>query len=166
MPHRHKVKTIGEEIQQTRPFVSLRSAAYLNLQRTAERLDTEFSRLLRSCGLSPPQYNVLRILRGAGTGGASCAQIGERMVTRVPDVTRLVTRLESAGYVERERSDADRRVVKVRILPAGKQLVDDLDVPVVELHERQFAELDDDEVASLSRLLERSRHRRDDDTAP
>ncbi len=98
------------EIQQTKPFESLEEETCLNLQRTAEALMHGLEAGLKPAGLSPSQYNVLRILRGAGA---------ERMVTRDPDMTWLLDRLEARGLVMRARDRADRRVITVRITPEG-----------------------------------------------
>jgi DNA-binding MarR family transcriptional regulator len=107
------------EIQQTKPFESLEEEMFLNLQRTAEALMHGLEAGLKPAGLSPSQYNVLRILRGAGAEGLACGGIAERMVTRDPDMTRLLDRLEARGLVMRARDRADRRVITERITPEG-----------------------------------------------
>ena len=107
------------EIQQTKPFESFEEETFLNLQRTAEALMHGLEAGLKPAGLSPSQYNVLRILRGAGAEGLACGGIAERMVTRDPDMTRLLDRLEARGLVMRARDRADRRVITVRITPEG-----------------------------------------------
>jgi DNA-binding MarR family transcriptional regulator len=107
------------EIQQTKPFESFEEETFLNLQRTAEALMHGLEAGLKPAGLSPNQYNVLRILRGAGAEGLACGGIAERMVTRDPDMTRLLDRLEARGLVMRARDRADRRVITVRITPEG-----------------------------------------------
>src|SRR5205823_12001244 len=95
-------------------------------------------------GLTGPQYNVLRILRGHGGDGVPCHEIGGQTVARTPDVTRLVDRLEAAGLAERARTAADRRVVLVRITPAGRELLARLDQPVLDLHRQALAHLSRD----------------------
>ena len=152
-----RVSKLQQQLKQARPFASLAVETFLNLQRTAERLGAEEQTLLRSAGLSSPQYNVLRILRGAGTEGHPCQEIGARMLTRVPDVTRLVDRLVEAGYAERSRQDHDRRVVRVRILKAGLTLLEKLDAPVDALPTRLFAALSQSELQKLNLLLVKAR---------
>jgi DNA-binding MarR family transcriptional regulator len=151
------VSKLQQQLKQARPFASLAVETFLNLQRTAERLGAEEHALLRTAGLSAPQYNVLRILRGAGPEGHPCQEIGARMLTRVPDVTRLVDRLVDAGYVERSRNDADRRVVRVRILKTGISLLDKLDAPVDALPTTLFAALSQTELQTLNELLVKAR---------
>ena len=96
-------RRLGEEIGQSKPFRSLEQEAFLNIQRTAESLSYDLAKALEPYGLTPTQYNALRILRGAGEGGAACSEIASRMVTRVPDVTRLLDRLEAHGLIVRAR---------------------------------------------------------------
>ena len=114
---------------------------YLDLVRLHERMFTEFSELFRAHGLTQPQYNVLRILRGAPPEGLACQSIGSELVNRVPDVTRLLDRLEAMGLVSRERCDSDRRVVRSRITNGGKRILASLDAPVLDLHARQLESL-------------------------
>ena len=150
---------IQEEIRQSKPLGSLEEEAYLNLQRTATVLADEIADLLRSHDLTPSQYNVLRILRGAGEKGLTASDIGERMITRDPDVTRLVDRLEKRGLVERWRCGHDRRVVWTRIAPAGQELIEPLDGLLHELHVAQLAHLGADRLRALTGLLETARDR-------
>src|ERR1700687_5078261 len=120
-------KGIQAEIQQTKPFSTLEDEALVSLQRTADRLQGRLGDMLKPHGLSPTQYNALRILRGAGDEGRSCSEIAERMINRDPDITRLVDRLERRGLVARSRAGRDRRGVKTRITPAGLELLRGLD---------------------------------------
>src|SRR4051794_4256717 len=99
---------LKDEIKKRNAFKHPEEEALLNLVRTATALSSEFEQLFKRCGLSEPQYNVLRILRGVGAEGLPSTEIGGRMVTRVPDVTRLVDRLEAAGLCERCRTPEDR----------------------------------------------------------
>jgi DNA-binding MarR family transcriptional regulator len=133
-------RRIQAESWQTKPL-SLEAEAYLNLQRTAEHLMEGLASVLKSAELSPTQFNVLRILRGAGREGLACWEIGERMVTRDPDVTRLLDRLEARGLIARSRESKDRRVITVRITEAGLAALDGLDRRVEEAHREQFAGL-------------------------
>src|SRR5205085_1373504 len=110
---------LQKELGKKKPFDSPEEEASLNLVRTEDHIRLPFVRLFDEHGISSPQYNVLRILRGKGGQGIPCQEIAEQMVTRMPDITRLVDRLEAAGLVERRRTPEDRRVVLVRIMKTG-----------------------------------------------
>lgn len=125
----------------------------MSLQRAAASTLADLAPLFKARGLSEPKYNVLRILRGAGDEGLACRQIGKRMITRVPDVTRLIDRLEAQKLVARERHTQDRRLVIVRPTPMALELLAELDAPVLEAHRAQFARLSTPEVDELERLL-------------
>lgn len=157
---------LEEEIHQTKPFASAAEATYLNLQRTANCLLQGFTHLLRRHtpgrrGLSPSQYNVLRILRGAHPDALTCGEISDRLVTPGPDVTRLLDRLEERGWVERDRDTGDRRVVRSRVTSEGLDLLADLDEPVNAWLATSLGHLGDDEHESLGDLLEKARRRAD-----
>jgi DNA-binding MarR family transcriptional regulator len=126
---------------------------YLNLVRAHEKLYAGFSALFREHGLTQAQFNVLRILRGGPEEGASCHYVGERLLNRVPDVTRLIDRMESAGLVTRARGRDDRRVVLVRLTAKGRKLCETLSGPVLDLHRKQVAHLSPKKVAALNRGL-------------
>src|SRR3954451_15407804 len=147
---------LQHELHKKNPFDAPEQEVALNLARTADQLQHEFARLFKERGLTEPQYNVLRILRGSETE-LPCLTIAARMISQVPDITRLVDRLEGAKLVERRRTEADRRVVLVRITDAGLKVLADLDGPVLELHRRQLGHLSDEEMAELSRLLVKAR---------
>ena len=149
---------LKDEIKKKRPFDNPAEEAYLNLLRTTTVLAVEFERLFKQAGLSEPQYNVLRILRGAGGDGLPCLEVGARMITRVPDVTRLVDRLEAAGLVERQRTSEDRRVVMVKITKKGLDAIGVLDQPLLDVHKRQMGHMTRRELEDLSRLLVKARH--------
>src|SRR5574341_1874048 len=117
---------IRREIGQRKPFRRMEDEAFLNLQRTADALLQGVAAALKPVGLSPTQYNVLRILRGSGSGGLACREIAERMITRDPDVTRLLDRLEERRLVVRTREREDRRVITTRITEEGLRLLEDL----------------------------------------
>jgi len=144
---------LQDEIKQTRPFAGLEQEAYLSLGRTWAILDHSTAESLRVHEITPTQYNVLRILRGAGEDGLCRGEVMERMVARVPDATRLLDRMESAGLIMRERSREDRRFVTTRITEKGLQLLAELDEKVLELHRRQFAGLDEKALRLLIELL-------------
>jgi DNA-binding MarR family transcriptional regulator len=150
---------IQAEIKQSRPFSTLEEEAYLNVQRTANVLSQGMAELLKRHDLTQTQYNVLRILRGAGKEGLTAGDIGDRMITRDPDVTRLLDRLEKRGLVERWRCSHDRRVVWTRITDAGLKAIAPLDPTVSEIHIRQLAHLGRDRLVELIELLEAARER-------
>lgn len=146
------VTPLQTEIRKKRPFDLPEQEAYLNLIRTASILEAPFDALFKGHRLSSAQYNVLRILRGEGSKMPSLA-VAERLVTRVPDITRLVDRLEEAGLVKRERCTEDRRVVYVGITSKGLALLAELDEPVRAMHRAQLAHMSKKDLAELSRLL-------------
>jgi DNA-binding MarR family transcriptional regulator len=111
--------------------------------------------LFKAHGLSEPQYNVLRILRGAGPDGLRCQEIADRMISRVPDITRLLDRLVDKGFVDRRRSEADRRMVISVVTRAGLDLLTRIDGPLQEQVRRNFRTLDADEIARLDDLLDK-----------
>ncbi|MEM6458520.1 MAG: MarR family transcriptional regulator [Planctomycetota bacterium] len=153
--------TLQSELKKRQPFDCPAEEAYLNLVRTAGVLSGEFAALFKAHGLSESTYNVLRILRGAKRGesaeGLPSLEVAERLVTRVPDITRLVNRLIEAGLASRCRADDDRRVARVSITPAGLEVLRRLDRPVRRLHTRQLGHLGAEELATLNRLLEKAR---------
>lgn len=131
----------------------------MGIQRTAEILKASFNELFKQKGLTGPQYNVLRILRGAGDAGLSCREIGERMVTRESDVTRMLDRIEALGLIRRERQTDDRRVVLTFITPDGLALLGELDGPVRDLNKQQLGHLSKEELAAMDRLLGKIRRK-------
>lgn len=148
---------LSEEIKQTKPFASPEQEAHLSVNRTAALLDHSFAELVRPYGVTPTQYNVLRILQGAGAGGLCRNEVRDRLVARVPDASRLLDRLEEMGLVERERDAGDRRLVNARITAEGRAVLRRLERPVAELHERQFGHLGRAELRALVDLLARVR---------
>jgi DNA-binding MarR family transcriptional regulator len=145
------------QLPQDKPFASLEQEAFLNILRTADHLDQGLAELLKPFGLTPTQYNVLRILRGAGARGLACRELGERMLTHDPDVTRLLDRLERRGLIARRRELHDRRVILTGITAEGLRLLEQLDAPVAELHRRQLGHLDEEQLRALVALLEGAR---------
>lgn len=128
-------------------------SAYLALVQVHERLAGEASGIFRARGLSLSQFNALRILVNAPEGGVSCQHIAENLVHRVPDVTRLVDRLEKAGLVTRQRCTSDRRVVRVSITEQGRELCESFYPDIAAMHERQFEGVPTERVEQLDRLL-------------
>lgn len=163
------------EIHKAKPFESPQQEAFLNVIRTADHLMRGFEELLKPHNLSPTQYNVLRILRGMGEAGCSgeahgngasangagagvpCKTIGEHMITREPDITRLLDRLETRGLISRQRDTRDRRVVFTRVTAEGLRILQELDTPVRDFHQRQLAHMSEPQVAELINLLEQVR---------
>ncbi len=136
-----------------RPPVCLEERVFVALQRVASELGQGVAALLRSEGLSGPQYNVLRILRGAGAGGLACGEVAERLIAKDPDMTRLLDRLEARGLVARAREAGDRRVVTTRITPEGDAVLARLDAPVTALHQAQLGHLGSAGLETLMQLL-------------
>lgn len=131
---------------------------YLSMLRTVERLSRGVAETLAGADLTPTQYNALRILRGAGDAGASCTEVGERMVTKDSDVTRLLDRLEARGLISRGREAADRRRVVARITNEGLRVLEELDGPVAETHRNQLGHLGEKQLATLGKLLKAARN--------
>ena len=158
------------ELKQHLPFTSREQEAYLSLLRTADALQAQVEGKLKEFGLTGTQYNALRILRGAGPGGLPCREIGERMITRDPDITRLLNRLEDHGFVERTRARHDRRVIYGKITAAGLKLLRELDNPI-EKHGREILRhVGQEKLKRLIELLElvrggRAFHRQDAESA-
>lgn len=145
------------EIKQTRPFELLEEEAVLNIARTAEVLGQSLGEFLREYQLSHTQYNVLRILRGAGEAGATCSQIAERMISHDPDITRLLDRLENRGLIARVRGKEDRRVVETRITSEGLRLLAGLDEPLRNLLRGRLGGIGRQRLSALIDQLEQIR---------
>ncbi len=135
----------------------------LNVVRTAEVLQSTMADFLKNFELSPVQYNVLRILRGADPEGATCSQVGERLLTRDPDITRLLDRMEARGLIARARSSEDRRVVITRISKTGLALVDRIDQPLRSMSKAKLGKFGRDALAQLIAGLERIREAFEED---
>ena len=150
---------LREEIGQTRPFQSLEQEAHLALQRTAALLAHALAETIKPLGLTPTQYNVLRILRGAGENGLCRNEVRGRMIAQVPDVTRLLDRMEEMGVIERRREGADRRYVTTRITPEGLRLLAEAEEPVAECHRRLLGHLGDESLRRLIDLLAEAREK-------
>lgn len=145
------------ELKQTKPFQSVEQEAFLNVIKTADFLQQVAAQVLRGHQMSEAQYNVLRILRGAGDEGLKCSEIGERMVTRDPDITRLLDRIEKQGWIERNRSTTDRRVVTTRITRTGLDKLAELDEPLAESLDQALGKLGQTKLQTLIDLLEEVR---------
>jgi DNA-binding MarR family transcriptional regulator len=152
------VMSLKEEIKQTKPFANLAHEAHLSVVRTAAVIQDDVERFLKPYGITGTQYNVLRILRGAEPNGLCRNEVRDRMLTRMPDMTRLLDRMEEAGLVVRTRGERDdRRMVLTRISTQGRKLLADLDIAVEREHKSRFTELSDAELRSLIEMLARVR---------
>jgi DNA-binding MarR family transcriptional regulator len=148
-----KISELREELKQTRPFHSSAHEAVISILRTAAVVQRHISQVVEAGGVTIQQYNVLRILRGAGEAGLPTLAIRDRMIEEAAGITRLLDKLEAAGYVVRERSTPDRRQVLCQITASGLALLARLDEPVDAVNVLALAELDEDEKATLIRLL-------------
>jgi len=137
-----------------KPATSLQHAAQLSVIRTGAMLQDDFERMLAPYGLGGAQFNVLRILRGAGTGGLCRNELRDRMLTRMPDMTRLLDRMERSGLVARTRKDEDRRMVTTRLTREGRQLIDSIDADAAREQKRRFRSLSDTQLHALIDLLQ------------
>lgn len=144
---------LKSEIKQRKRFGSLEQEAQLSLERTSAILSHEFAEALKPYGITGTQYNVLRILRGAGPGGLCRADIRERLVSQVPDVTRLIDRLEALRLATRDRNAGDRRLVTTRISEKGLTVLARLDAPVAKMHRKQLGHLGVQKLRQLIDLL-------------
>jgi DNA-binding MarR family transcriptional regulator len=166
MPRGLQAEGLQAELKQKVPCASREQEAYLSLLRTADALQAQAEARLKEFGLTGTQYNALRILRGAGPEGLPCREIGERMITRDPDITRLLNRLEDRGFVERTRARHDRRVIYGKITAAGLKLLREMDTPI-EKHGREIlSHVGQEKLKQLIELLALVRggkalHRRD-----
>jgi DNA-binding MarR family transcriptional regulator len=140
------------QLDQRRRAGHLEEAAFLDLLRATDMLSRGLIDVLKSEDLSPTQYNVLRILRGAPEG-LPCGEVANRMITRDPDITRLLDRLEKRGLISRSRETRDRRTVIARVTPLGLKVLGRLDEPVLETHRRQLGHLGRERLRALTELL-------------
>jgi DNA-binding MarR family transcriptional regulator len=149
-------KPLRDELKMTRPFKSVEEEAILSIARTAALLEHAAAEAFKPHDLTPTQYNVLRILRGAGDAGLCRNEVGERLITRVPDVTRLLDRMEDAALISRQRG-SDRRFVTTRITDKGLKLLDKIDRELPAIHRRQLGHVAQKRLRELIELLEEVR---------
>ena len=135
----------------------LEEQAFLSVVKTAEALQGRVAEMLKGHGLSSTQYNALRILRGASPVGLTCSEIGERMLNRDPDITRLLNRLAQRSLITRRRDRTDRRVIMTCISPSGLDVLRNLDEPIREFHSRTLGHLEPTRLHSMIRLLDAAR---------
>ena len=148
-----KTSALSEEIKQSRPFHSAAHEAVVSVMRTAAMLQRQIALVVERGGVTIQQYNVLRILRGAGEAGLPTLAIRDRMIEEAAGITRLLDQLERAGFVVRERSTPDRRQVLCQITPAGLELLTGLDAPVDAVNDAALAALESAEQSKLVELL-------------
>ena len=151
-------RTVSHAIRQTRAFRSLEEEVYIALRLTAQVLDQPWARYLRTAArISPSQYNLLRILRGAGSQGRTMSEIAERMINRDPDVTRLADRTVKQGLARRQRDTDDRRVVQLFVTDKGLELLSRLDEPVQVFLKQALGGLGPKRLKLLRGLLDQAR---------
>lgn len=148
MAHRSRITPLPFQAEP-----ALAEEVYLTVRRTAELLERGLAEALRTVDVTPTQHYALRILRAAGSRGMASGDVGDQMLTRDPDVTRLLDRMERRGWVRREREPGDRRVVRAWLTDAGRALVDSLDAEVAEVHARQVGQLGPQRLKELLALL-------------
>jgi DNA-binding MarR family transcriptional regulator len=132
----------------------LEEATYVAILRAADSLSQLPDQIIKGAGLTSAQYNVLRILRGAGPEGLPCNVIAERMISRDPDMTRMLDRMEKSHLITRQRQKDDRRVIEVRVTEEGLKLLKKLDTPIRDAHKEQFHHIGPARLKSLSQLLD------------
>ena len=150
--------SLRDELHKRDAFEQIEQEAYLSIARTASQLTADFEALFAEFGLSNPLYNVLRIVAGHGKAGVPSQRIGQDLVSKGPDVTRLVDRLSRLDLVERVSSPEDRRVTLVRLLPAGRKLLRKIHPRVAALHAAQFRHVSPEQLRDLCDLLFLARH--------
>ena len=148
---------LKQEIAQQRPFSSVEEEALLNVMRTSDCLQRAFVRRTRHWGITPTQYNVLRILRGAQPDGLTCSEVGERMITAVPDITRLLARMKAQKFIKQQRDKKDRRVVWTQIRTSGLDLLSKVDPEITQTTGEMLGHLNRKELGEFIRLLELAR---------
>ena len=154
---RTQKSSLAATLKQNRPFVSLEQEVYLSMLRTASELSYAVDQFFRPFGITPSQYNVLRILRGAGADGLCRNEISERMVTATPDMSRLLDRMEEAGWVTRERAEGDRRQVSTFITKTGMELLAKLETPTHDFVARFFAGIQVSDLRTVLKVNDRIR---------
>jgi DNA-binding MarR family transcriptional regulator len=152
-----KPKTLRDELKMTRPFKSVEEEVILSIARTAAVIEHAGSEALKPFNLTITQYNVLRILRGAGSEGLCRNEVGQRLVTKVPDVTRLLDRMEANGLISRQRGGGDRRFVRTQITDKSLKLLDKIDRELPAMHGRQLGHVSQKRLKELISILEEVR---------
>ncbi len=151
-------RTLQDEIQQRKPFRSLEQEAYLSVVRSATALSDRLEQLVKTVDITLAQYNVLHILRGAPADGLCRNDVRDRMVSRMPDMTRMLDRMEDAGLVKREQSREDRRMMRTLITAKGRRTLDQLDAVVEAEHVSSLGHLSKAQLRALIDTLQHVRH--------
>lgn len=149
--------TLKAELKQNKPFETLEDEVFVNIIRTAEVLTRKEAEFFKGYELTPSQFNVLRILRGAEPGGLICREISERMIAFDPDVTKLLDRLEARDFITRDRQQKDRRVITVRITEEGLALLKTIDQPILDMVGKVLGHLSEKKLRTLNELIEEAR---------
>jgi DNA-binding MarR family transcriptional regulator len=149
--------SIQEEIKQTRPFERIEEEALVSVARTSSVLERSMTALVKPHGITPTQYNILRILRGSHDSGLCRHEIAARMIAHVPDVTRLLDRMEEAGLITRTRGIDDRRLVRTEITEKGSEVLDKIAPQLAEWQSRFVKEIGGEDLTTLARLLDKVR---------
>jgi DNA-binding MarR family transcriptional regulator len=152
------LKSLKEELKQNKPWRSLEEEAALNVARTSAVLEHALAQALKPFDITQTQYNVLRILRGAGDAGLCRNEVGARLIRRVPDVTRLLDRMEQMALIARVRGNDDRRYVSTHITAKGLAIVDRLDKEICAIHRQHLGHLDKAQLEQLVSLLTLARN--------
>jgi DNA-binding MarR family transcriptional regulator len=150
--------SLKAELKQNKPFETLEDEVFVNIMRTAQVLMRKEAEFFKGYELTPSQFNVLRILRGAEPDGLICREISERMIAFDPDMTKLLDRLESRGYITRDRQQKDRRVITVRITEDGLALLKTIDRPILDMVGKALGHLGEKKLKMLNELIEEARN--------
>lgn len=149
--------TLQEEIRQSKPFASVEAEALLNILRTAAVLTHRMEQQFKPYGITSTQYNVLRIVQGAGKSGISQCDIAQRLVAETPDVPRLLRRTEEAGLIARDVDESDKRVRNVVLTPEGQRLLKRITPELEAGQDGMFPALSKGQLKSLNELLNLAR---------
>ncbi len=153
--------SLRQQLKKRGPFDSLEQEAMLGILRTSDLLENRLARLLREYGLTPSQYNAMRIMRGEGEP-MPCLEVAGRMIQVAPAITRVVDQLVGRGLIEKQQSSDDRRVFLVGLTAAGTGLLSKLDVPIQTLHRSLLGHLSSSDLKTVNRILETARAGMDD----
>ena len=148
---------LRDELKKTTPFSSLNEEAYLNLERSHSVISYQFELVFKDYGITPVQYNALRIINGSSPEGIPSLDIADRLISRVPDITRLIDRMMKEDWVKRKRDAHDRRVVRIRITPKGEKLLHSIAPALHQTQKSLFKSLSRDELKTFNALLEKAR---------
>jgi DNA-binding MarR family transcriptional regulator len=152
------IGNLNAELKQNKPFETLEDEVLVNVMRTAQVLMRKEAEFFKGYELTPSQFNVLRILRGAEPDGLICREISERMIAFDPDMTKLLDRLEARGFINRDRQQKDRRVITVRITEGGLALLKTVDQPLLDMVEKALGHLGEKKLTMLNELIEAARN--------